>query len=129
MKKLITLFAIFLGLGIANAQSITYYVYGSVTTRDGKSMIFSPVLSVNAPDDSNSIRSIIATDFKDAFGKFVKGEMGYDIRVDIRVTGPNEKRQYIENDRQDWMKRARNANQSIIHIYDRFYYKFDTSKY
>lgn len=92
MKKLITLFALFLGLGIASAQSMTYYVYGSVTTQDGKSMIFSPVISVNAPDDSNSIKSIIATDFKDVFGKFVDGEMGYDTRVDIRVTGPTEER-------------------------------------
>ena len=108
-------------------ENVTVYFSASVSTRDYKTTVVSPLFSAVIPDTSYA-RSMVATDFKDAFYKYVMGEMGVDVSVGVRIEGPKEDRQQVENDRQETMKRERVQKRDIVHTYSSFYYSFDTSK-
>lgn len=107
----------------------TLYIFGAVNTRDNKSTVFSPTISVHVKDNTTSTRSILAARFQDYLKEYIAGEMGIEARVEVYTKGPTESRKDVENDRLSWMKRSRESyGYGIIHTGVNFYFKFEEPK-
>lgn len=134
MNAIIVLILCLLSFGYqANAQEkkpATLYIFGAVNTRDNKSTVFSPTISVRVKDNSDHTRFMLSEQFKEYLKKYVAGEMGIDARVDVYMKGPTESRKDVDNDRLNWMKRSRESyGYGIIHTGVNFYFKFEEPEY